>query len=193
MNDGPKHLRAQPMFDLRRVTELSSTEAEADGRIRDEVAGSRLLLQDLELQAEGLQGPDRTGQDVLFGLLRSVHNYPLSTPRGHVSIVDKARAKLEESHCPGTASTIETTPMSLQIRTAAWAQVLSHFGTPTRPKDYQEPMWLGSARYWHRMAIWVPPDWTYLAICTKRSSVDWWSDGGRVPRDIAVVHARLSE
>ena len=79
--------------------------------------------------------------------------------------------------------------MRLQIRAAAWARVLSHFGSPKRPRDYEEPLWLGAAPYWHRMEVRVPPEWRYLVLCTKSISTDWWTDRGRAPRDTAIVHA----
>ena len=77
--------------------------------------------------------------------------------------------------------------MTLRVDRAGWTRVLSHFGTPKRPRTFDEPLWQGPAPHWCPIELWVPPDWTYLTICMKRDCVRWWSQETPHPRDIAVV------
>ena len=77
--------------------------------------------------------------------------------------------------------------MPLRVDSRAWAKVLAHYGTPGRPRSFDEPLWIGPEPHWHRVQLWVPPDWTHLVICTKDSCVRWWSEQGAGPADIAVA------
>jgi len=77
--------------------------------------------------------------------------------------------------------------MPLRVDSRAWAKVLAHYGTPRRPRSFDEPLWIGPEPAWYRVELGVPPDWAYLLICTKDSCVRWWSEQGARPADVAVV------
>jgi hypothetical protein len=72
-----------------------------------------------------------------------------------------------------------------------WQLVLSPFGTPARPNRFaEEPLWLGRSA-WLRAAVWLPTTPSLVVLSAKRSTVDWWWEGGQVPQDIGLIHTPL--
>jgi hypothetical protein len=69
-----------------------------------------------------------------------------------------------------------------------WAQVLSRFGTPERPRRGAdgEQLWLGSSA-WHCVDVRLPRSTAFLVICPKSQPVNLWYADSSVPRDVGVV------
>jgi hypothetical protein len=72
MNDCAERGRTQRALRLGEIPKLMPAESQAESGVRAVVVG-RLLLKNPEAQAERFHSLDRVGEDVLFGLLASVH------------------------------------------------------------------------------------------------------------------------
>jgi hypothetical protein len=70
----------------------------------------------------------------------------------------------------------------------SWAQVLSLFGTPTRPRRGPdgERLWVGASD-WDHVDVRLPRRTSFLLICPKSQPIDWWSAENSLPRDVAVA------
>jgi hypothetical protein len=97
MDDRPKRCWPQTSLDLDAVPKLAPADAQAENGVGP-AAAAALLVEHLKTQAQRLHGLDGGGQDVRLGFRVPVHSRGLSTRRGQMSIVDRARGPRED--CP---------------------------------------------------------------------------------------------